>query len=179
MYMGEDIPMIGEWCRLHFVENNGFAFGASLGGKVGKIVLSIFRFVASSAILFFLIKYIKKGMRTAMVVCAALIFSGAVGNLIDSCFYGIIFNESLYNLATLFPAEGGYAPFLQGRVVDMFYFPLIDTIWPSWVPFLGGRPLVFFNAIFNFADAAISVGAVWLIVDQLFFGAKKDEVRGG
>lgn len=178
MYMGEDIPMIGEWCRLHFVENNGFAFGASLGGKVGKIVLSLFRFVASSAILFFLIKYIKKGMRTAMVVCAALIFSGAVGNLIDSCFYGIIFNESLYNLATLFPAEGGYAPFLQGRVVDMFYFPLIDTIWPSWVPFLGGRPLVFFNAIFNFADAAISVGAVWLIVDQLFFGAKKDEVRG-
>lgn len=168
MFMGEDIPLIGEWCRLHFVENEGFAFGMAIGGKVGKIVLTLFRFFASGAILWYLLRSIKKGMRTSLTICLSLIFVGAVGNLIDSCFYGIIFNESCYNLAQLFPTEGGYAPFLQGRVVDMFYFPIIDTTWPDWMPIWGGKPLVFFNAIFNVADAAITVGAIWLIIDQMF-----------
>lgn len=174
-YMGEDIPLIGEWCRLHFVENEGFAFGMAIGGSIGKYVLTTFRFLASGAILWYLLRSIKKGMRTPVVIYVSLIFVGAVGNLIDSCFYGLIFNESYYNIAQLFPAEGGYAPFMQGKVVDMFYFPLIDTTWPSWVPIKGGTPLLFFNAIFNVADAAISVGAVWLIIDQLFFAKEKKE----
>lgn len=175
MYMGEDIPLIGEWCRLHFVENQGFAFGMSFGGKIGKIGLSLFRLMAAGGILWFILHSIKKGTRTPFVICLSLILVGAVGNIIDSCFYGLIFNESIYNLAQLFPAEGGYAPFLQGRVVDMFYFPIIDSTWPEWVPIKGGQPLVFFNAIFNVADAAITVGAIWLIIDQLFFSTKKSE----
>lgn len=174
-YMGEDIPLIGEWCRLHFVENEGFAFGMAFGGSIGKYILTIFRFLASGAILWYLLHSIKKGMRTPVVIYVSLIFVGAVGNLIDSCFYGLIFNESMYNIAQLFPAEGGYAPFMQGKVVDMFYFPIIDTTWPDWVPIKGGQPLLFFNAIFNVADAAISVGAVWLIIDQLFFAKEKEE----
>lgn len=174
MYIGQDIPLIGNWCVLHFVENEGFAFGMKLGGSAGKIILTLFRLVASSALLWFLIHQMKQGMRKPLAICLGLIVIGAVGNLIDSCFYGLIFNESYYNIAQLFPPEGGYAPLLQGRVVDMFYFPLIDTTWPTWIPFVGGKPLVFFNAIFNVADAAITIGTFWLIIDLLFF-AKKDE----
>lgn len=169
MHIGEEIPLIGNWCLIHFVENEGFAFGMAFGGNIGKIILSVFRFIASAGVLWYLLHIIKKGARTSLVICLSLIFVGAVGNLIDSCFYGLIFNESYYNVAQLFPAEGGYAPFLRGRVVDMFYFPIIDSTWPSWVPFCGGKPFVFFNAIFNIADAAISIGAVWLIIDQLIF----------
>ena len=104
-----------------------------------------------------------------------LILAGAIGNLIDSCFYGLIFNESTYQVAHLFPAGGGYAPFMQGKVVDMFYFPLFQFTWPEWVPFVGGTSDVFFNAIFNVADASITIGAIWLIVDLLFFADKRKE----
>ena len=177
MYIGEDIPLIGNWCRLHFVENQGFAFGMSVGGNAGKIVLSLFRLVASGAILWYLLHLVKKGIRTPLAVCLTLIFVGAVGNLIDSCFYGLIFNESLYNVAQLFPPEGGYAPMLQGRVVDMFYLPVIDTDLPSWVPIWGGERFIFFNAIFNVADAAITIGSFWLIIDLLIQEGKKKHTR--
>ena len=120
----------------------------------------------------------KRGIRVPVAICLGLIIVGAVGNLIDSCFYGLIFNESYYNVAQLFPPEGGYAPLLQGRVVDMFYFPIIDTVWPEWVPFVGGEPLLFFNAIFNVADSAITIGTIWLIVDQLFFTKKESKNDG-
>lgn len=168
MHIGEEIPLIGNWCLLHFVENEGFAFGMAFGGNLGKIILSVFRFVASAGVLWYLLRSVKRGTRTSLVICLSLIFVGAVGNLIDSCFYGLIFNESYYNVAQLFPTEGGYAPFLRGRVVDMFYFPIIDSTWPSWIPFIGGSHFTFFNAIFNVADAAITIGAIWLIIDQLF-----------
>ena len=170
--IGEEIPLIGDWCLLHFVENEGMAFGMSFGGHIGKIMLSLFRLLASAAICYYLVHLIRHNMRTSLLISISLIFVGAVGNLIDSCFYGLIFNESFYEVATLFPPEGGYAPFLYGKVVDMFYFPLIDSQWPTWMPWLGGQRLVFFNAIFNVADAAITVGVVWLIIDQLFIANK-------
>lgn len=176
MHIGEEIPLIGKWCLLHFVENEGFAFGMSIGGNAGKYVLTIFRLVASCGILWFLIHHIKKGMRTGLMTAVTLIFVGAVGNLIDSFFYGIIFNESFYNVAQLFPPEGGYGSFMLGRVVDMFYFPIIDTVLPNAFPIWGGRHIVFFNAIFNVADAAITVGAFWLIIDQLFFAKEENKV---
>lgn len=172
MHIGEDIPLIGDWCRLHFIENEGFAFGTSFGGVVGKYFLTVFRILASIAIGWIVATQIKKNGRISLILCLTLILAGAVGNIIDCCFYGLIFNESFYNVATLFPPEGGYAPFLQGRVVDMFYFPLFEFDWPAWMPFVGGNHFEFFSAIFNVADAAITVGVIWLIIDQIFFVPK-------
>ena len=172
MQIGEDIPLIGNWCRLHFIENVGFAFGMSVGGNIGKVALTLLRLVASAVIVWYIARIIRKGCRTSLVICLSLILTGAVGNLIDSCFYGLIFNESYYNVAVLFPPEGGYAPLFQGRVVDMFYFPLFEFVWPNWVPFLGGQHFEFFNAIFNVADAAITIGIFWLCIDLFFIAPK-------
>ena len=174
MHIGEDIPLIGSWCRLHFIENEGFAFGMAFGGEVGKILLTLFRIVASGLIVWFILKHIRKGAHKSLIYSLTLILAGAVGNLIDCCFYGLIFNESYYNVATLFPPEGGYAPFLQGKVVDMFYFPLFEFDWPQWMPFVGGQHFEFFSAIFNFADASITIGVFWLLIDQIFFAPKKE-----
>lgn len=167
MQIGEEIPLIGSWCRLHFTENIGMAFGLSFGGNAGKLILSSFRIIASAAVMWGIIHYIRKGVRNITVVSLALIFVGAIGNLIDSCFYGLIFNESYYTAAQLFPPEGGYAPFLFGRVVDMFYFPLFEFDLP-W-----GGHFLFFNAIFNIADAAITIGIALLIIDYLIQGKKQ------
>ena len=167
LQIGEEIPLIGSWCKLHFVENVGMAFGMAFGGSVGKLLLTLFRFVASIAVMWAIVHYIRKGAQTVFIVSLALIFVGAIGNLIDCCFYGLIFNESYYNVAQLFPPEGGYAPFLYGRVVDMFYFPLFRFDWPEWVPFVGGDEFEFFNAIFNIADSAITIGIAILIIFYL------------
>ena len=161
--------------RIHFIENQGFAFGMALGGTVGKVVLTLVRLVASGFIAWLLVRGVRRGMRTSLLACASLILAGAVGNLIDSCFYGVIFNESYYNVATLFPPEGGYAPLLQGRVVDMFYFPLFQFNWPEWMPFVGGQHFEFFNAIFNVADSAITIGIIWFIIDQIFVAPKSSK----
>ena len=175
MFIGEEIPLIGDWCILHFVENEGFAFGMKFGGSVGKVLLTLFRFVASGALLYLITYMIKEGTSKSFVAYFSLITAGAIGNLIDCCFYGVMFSESLYSVAEIFPAEG-YAPLLRGRVVDMFYFPLIDTTLPEGLPIVGGQHILFFNAIFNVADAAITVGAFWLVIDQVvkhFSGRKK------
>lgn len=177
MHIGEDIPLIGEWCRLHFIENEGFAFGTSFGGTVGKYFLTMFRIVASVAIGWIIVNQIKKNGRTSLILCLTLILAGAVGNIIDCCFYGLIFNESYYDIAVLFPPEGGYAPFLQGKVVDMFYFPLFEFDWPQWMPFVGGNHFEFFSAIFNVADSAITIGVIWLLIDQVFLVPSKKKTE--
>ena len=177
MQIGEDIPLIGDWCRLHFVENEGFAFGMKLGGSAGKIILTLFRLFASGALLWFILHKMNHGMRKPLAICLTMILAGAVGNLIDSFFYGLIFNASYYNVAQLFPPEGGYAPLLQGRVVDMFYFPLFEFTWPEWVPFCGGEHFAFFNAIFNVADAAITIGVIWILIYLLLDSSKQKTTK--
>lgn len=173
--IGDDVKVLGlDWFRIHFLENKGMAFGMSFGNTVGKFLLTLIRLVLSVAIFIYMNKLIKKGEKKIIIYSFALIFAGAVGNIIDCLFYGIIFNEStVFAAATMFPAEGGYAPFLFGRVVDMFYFPLIDTTWPDWIPFVGGNNFRFFNAIFNFADASITIGVVLLLVSYIWLSKSK------
>lgn len=173
--IGDDVKVLGlDWFRIHFLENKGMAFGMSFGNTVGKFLLTLIRLVLSVAIFIYMNKLIKKGEKKIIIYSFALIFAGAVGNIIDCLFYGIIFNEStVFAAATMFPADGGYAPFLFGRVVDMFYFPLIDTTWPDWIPFVGGNNFRFFNAIFNFADASITIGVVLLLVSYIWLSKSK------
>lgn len=172
MQIGEEINVIGSWCRLHFTENMGFAFGMSFGDGMGKLLLVLFRFLAVGLIVYLIVRMIRQSGRKSLIYSLTLICAGALGNIIDCCFYGLIFSESYYSVATLFPAGGGYAPFFHGRVVDMFYFPLFQFDWPQWMPFVGGRHFEFFNAIFNVADSAITIGVVWLIIDQIFFSSR-------
>ena len=168
--LGGDMPLIGEWCRLHFVENSGIAFGMSMGENMGKLFLTLFRLVASIVILVLLIRFIKKDMRYLLIISVSLIFVGAVGNLVDSCFYGVIFSESTHEtIAELFPAGGGYGRLLYGKVVDMFYFPILHWTWPDWMPLVGGNKAEFFNAIFNIADSAVCIGVALLFIDQIWF----------
>lgn len=150
------------WFYIYFTENNGMAFGMEI---FGKLFLTSFRIVAVGVIGWFLYKFVKQGMKTGFIVCVSLVLTGALGNIIDSVFYGVLFNESTYSqLATFMPEGGGYAPLFYGKVVDMFYFPIIETDWPAWMPFIGGKHFVFFSPIFNFADAAISCGIIALLL---------------
>lgn len=161
MYWHENIR-ITDWFYIFFTENNGMAFGMEV---IGKLFLSTFRIVAVGLIIWYLIKIIKQNFNTGYIVCISLILAGALGNIIDSAFYGLIFNESTYdNISTFVPFGHGYSSFLHGKVVDMFYFPIIDTNWPDWIPFIGGDHFIFFSPIFNFADASISCGIIALLL---------------
>ena len=166
MTIGESFPVLGDWFQIYFIENNGMAFGWELGAQWGKLALSVFRLIAVS-LLFYLIYYLtKKKIKFGPIVGISLITAGALGNIIDGMLYGMIFSEStFYQVATLFPEGGGYAGFMQGKVVDMFYFPLFT--FPEWVPFLGGQ--IFFSPIFNIADSAITIGFLYLIIFQWDF----------
>jgi len=177
---GEEFPLFGwSWISIHFVENNGMAFGFSMGGEYGKLLLSLFRIVAVGFLLFFIRKLIQEKAGMRMLVGFALILAGAIGNILDSAFYGVIFSESPYygGLATLFPPGGGYAGFLHGRVVDMLYFPVVKGVWPEGVPYLGGRSFLFFKPVFNVADMAITTGVVQIILFQRQFFRKPEEAE--
>lgn len=153
---------VTDWFYITFIENMGMAFGMQLGSK---IVLSLFRVVAIGVLGYYIWQQVKRNARTGYIVCLSLVLAGAAGNLIDCMFYGMMFNESSpYYLSYLVDFGTGYAPFLMGKVVDMFYFPLIETEWPTWIPFVGGQHFVFFSPVFNFADASISVSVVLLLL---------------
>jgi signal peptidase II len=166
MQIGDEIPLFGNWGMLHFIENNGMAFGMEMGGKPGKFVLSVFRIVAIVGIGWFLASLVKKNTNMALVLAVSAILAGAIGNIIDSAFYGMIFTESYNQVAEIFPPEGGYSSFLHGKVVDMFYFPVINTTWPEWSPVKPGQPLIFFRPVFNVADSAITCGVLSIILFQ-------------
>lgn len=166
-YMGESHSVSGDWFYLHFTENEGMAFGMQLGGEYGKLMLSLFRIMAIGLITWWLIRSIREGASNLLIICVSLILAGATGNMIDSAFYGMVFNESTHmQIASIFPESGGYGTFLHGKVVDMFYFPIIETTWPAWVPFVGGEEFVFFRPVFNIADSAITTGVLLLIIFQ-------------
>ena len=175
MFPGEEYRIL-DWFIIHFTENNGMAFGFEFGGAWGKTFLSVFRIVASIGIGWYLYSLIKKNAHPGIITCFSLIFAGAVGNIIDSTFYGLIFSNDINSLSRFMPPEGGYSGFLHGRVVDMLYFPIINSQFPSWFPFVGGESFQFFRPIFNIADSSITIGvALFIIFQKRFTTVKKIE----
>jgi signal peptidase II len=166
MQIGQEIHLFGNWGILHFIENNGMAFGMEMGGKPGKLILSVFRVAAIFGIGWFLSSLINKKANLGLILAVSAIMAGAIGNILDSAFYGMIFSESFNQHAVLFPQGGGYSSFLHGRVVDMFYFPIINTHWPQWSPFRPGDSLVFFRPVFNIADSSITCGVTAIVLFQ-------------
>jgi signal peptidase II len=165
------VHLAGNWAQICFIENEGMAFGMTImDNPLGKVILTLFRLVAVTFGFFWVKKLVERKYSKGLLICAALILAGAAGNLIDSMFYGLIFTESDFNqMAHMVSPGKGYGPFLHGKVVDMFYFPLVNTYWPDWVPMVGGKSLRFFEPIFNLADAAISTGVITLLVFQKRF----------
>jgi signal peptidase II len=178
LYQQESV--IGNWFLIHFVENKGMAFGLKLPGDYGKIILSLFRLIAIVAIGFYLRYLFKINAHKGLLITLSMIMAGAIGNMIDSAFYGMIFSESYsYQPAVMFPEGGGYDRFLHGKVVDMFYFPIISGVYPKWVPFVGENSFIFFRPIFNIADSSISIAVIILLFKQRqFFSFMHNEEPG-
>ena len=176
MCLGEQFNVIGSWFRILFVENEGMAFGMKFGGAAGKFLLSLFRIVLCGLLVWWISSLCKKKETpTGVLVGLTLITAGAFGNIIDCLFYGLVFSASGWNEVAFF--GGHYAPFMFGKVVDMFYFPIIDTTWPSWLPLIGGKSFTFFDPVFNFADSCVTVGAFYLILFQYKFFARSEEKK--
>jgi signal peptidase II len=168
---GPVMDLLGQpWAKLYFIENEGMAWGWKLGGDWGKMLLTLFRLVAVIFGTWYLTRIVKGGYSRGFIICASLIYAGALGNLLDSLFYGMLFSESTdFTVAQFLPAGGGYAGFLHGKVVDMLYFPMIRSTYPSWLPFIGDKRFEFFSPIFNIADASISIGVITLLLFQKRF----------
>lgn len=178
---GEEVKILGlDWALIHFVENEGMAFGITFGGEYGKLALSLFRIAAVGFLFYYLRLLMRSQVSFGLVVCFALILAGALGNILDSAFYGMIFSETPYHsgeVAKIFPPEGGYAGFLHGKVVDMFYFPMWEGFFPDWLPFWGGEHFLFFRPVFNLADASITMGVLSLLVFyRSFFSSHAEQV---
>lgn len=170
MAITEQFTVIPDWFHIHFIENEGMAYGLKFGGEFGKIFLTLFRLAAVVVGFVFMRKLVREKYHKGLLICGSLILAGAAGNLIDSMFYGLIFsNSSPYEVAQLFPQGGGYGTFLHGKVVDMLYFPLYEGYLPKWVPIWGGEYFIFFRPVFNIADAAISVGVIAILLFQKRF----------
>ena len=175
LMLGDEIIIAKNWFILHFVENNGMAFGLEFGNHIGKYFLSVFRIAAVGGIGWYISKLWKRDVPFGIIACFSMIMAGAIGNILDSAFYGLMFNESYFNVAKMFPEGGGYAAFLHGKVVDMLYFPIIEGHFPSWFPIWGSEDFVFFRPVFNIADSAITVGVVFILIFQKRFFKHQQE----
>jgi len=165
MFLGQEYKLL-DWFYIHFTENNGMAFGMEFGGWWGKLALSVFRLIFVGFIGAYLLKLIRNKADQIVIISLSLIFAGALGNIIDGAFYGLLFSESYHQIAGFLPEGGGYAPLFFGRVVDMFYFPMFKGYLPEWIPFWAGDYFVFFRPVFNVADAAISIGVGIMVLFQ-------------
>lgn len=170
MTLGQEFHISGNWFIIHFTENNGMAFGLQFAGEYGKLALSLFRIFAVGFLGWYIFRLAKLKTAFGVIFCFSLILAGAMGNIIDSAFYGMLFSESTYfDAARFLPDGGGYSTFLHGKVVDMFYFPILEGNYPQWLPFWGGDHFIFFRPVFNVADSAITTGVLSLLIFQRQF----------
>ncbi len=176
MTLGQEFHVAGNWFIIHFTENNGMAFGLQFAGGYGKLALSLFRIFAVGFLGWYIYRLAKSKTSFGVIFCFSLILAGAMGNIFDSALYGMLFSESTYfDVARFLPAQGGYSTFLHGKVVDMFYFPILEGNYPQWLPMLGGDHFIFFRPVFNVADSAITTGVLSLLIFQRKFFQSQDE----